>query len=377
MEQDSMKIKSYFSNSVEKAIQEARQEMGAEAMLLTTRRSSPETRRLGAYEVVFGLPAQAQTVTPPSSVPSVDLSLELQNLQSQLEEVKSALQFGGVRPQVSAVSLPEELGRELVDAGLERDFARAIAEEAVAVWRQMPQTPKSIRGGTVLRQLAVESISKRLRFAPDFTQHQAETGRVVVFVGPPGAGKTTTLAKFAVQYCLATQQSARIISVDPHRVASHEKLRALSAVIGIGFTPANTMNELREALEEFRGKNVILIDTPGYASRDFDGASDIVGCLARASHKHIHLVLPASMQRTDLSRYVRQYEVFQPDYLLFTKLDETESCGVALSIALDAGKPLSFLANGQSIPEDLELANSGALTAYLSVREPAEAISAA
>jgi flagellar biosynthesis GTPase FlhF len=75
MEQDSMKIKSYFSNSVEKAIQEARQEMGAEAMLLTTRRSSPETRRLGAYEVVFGLPAQAQTVTPPSSVPAVDLSL--------------------------------------------------------------------------------------------------------------------------------------------------------------------------------------------------------------------------------------------------------------------------------------------------------------
>jgi flagellar biosynthesis protein FlhF len=379
MEQDSgsMKIKSYFSNSVEKAIQEARQEMGAEAMLLTTRRSSPETRRLGAYEVVFGLPAQAQNVTPPSSAPSVDLSVELQSLQSQLEEVKSALQLGGARPQVSAVSLPEELGRELVDSGLELDFARTIAEEAVAAWRQLPQTPKSIRGGTLLRQLAIESISKRLRFAPDFTQQQVETGRVVVFVGPPGAGKTTTLAKFAVQYCLATQHSVRIISVDPHRVASHEKLRALSTVIGIGFTPASSMSEFREALEEFRGKNVILIDTPGYAIRDFDGASDIAGCLARASHKHIHLVLPASMKRADLSRYVRQYEVFQPDYLLFSKLDETESCGAALSTALEFGKPLSFLTDGQSIPEDLEPANSGALTAYLSMQEPAEAISAA
>ena len=144
MDQDavSMKIKSYYSNSVEKAIQEARQEMGAEAMLLTTRRSSPETRRLGAYEVVFGLPAQAQNVTPPSSVPSVDLSAELQSLQSQLEEVKSALRLGVMRPQVSTVSLPEELGRELVDAGLEPDFARTIAEEAVAAWRQIPQTPR-------------------------------------------------------------------------------------------------------------------------------------------------------------------------------------------------------------------------------------------
>ena len=200
---------------------------------------------------------------------------------------------------------------------------------------------------------------------------------MVVFVGPPGAGKTTTLAKFAVQFCLATQQSVRIISVDPHRVASHEKLRALSAVMGIGFTPANTMSDLREALEEFRGKNVILIDTPGYASRDFDGASDIADCLVPASHKHTHLVLPASMQRNDLSRYVRQYEVFQPDYLLFTKLDETESCGAALSVVLEAGKPVSFLANGQSIPEDIEPANSSPLTAFLSMREPTEAISAA
>ena len=96
---------------------------------------------------------------------------------------------------------------------------------------------------------------------------------MVVFVGPPGAGKTTTLAKFAVQYCLATQQSVRIISVDPHRVASHEKLRALAAVIGIGFTAANTISEFGKPRRSFARKNVILIDTPGYASRDFDGAS--------------------------------------------------------------------------------------------------------
>ncbi len=54
-------------------------------------------------------------------------------------------------------------------------------------------------------------------------------------------------------------------------------------------------------------------------------------------------------------------EEFKPDYLLFTKLDETESFGAIISTAIEAAKPLSFFANGQSIPEDLEAANLEAL----------------
>jgi len=356
----SMKIKSYFSSSVEKAIQEARQEMGAEAMLLTTRRASRQTRHLGAYEVVFGLPAA--NATPPSTTPSADLNVELQSLQAQLEEVKSALNVGNVRAsEPAASSVPEELYRDLVDADLERDLARKIAEEAVSAWRQTQPAPGSLRGAGMLRRLAIDSLSKRLRFAPEFAQRSQESGRSVVFVGPPGAGKTTT----------------RVISVDPHRVASQEKLRALAGVIGIGFTPASTLNEFAEALREFRTKNVILVDTPGYGGRDFEGAQEISVCLAAAGHKEIHLVLPASMKRADLARYLRQYQLFQPDYLLFTRLDEAASCGAALSTAIAADKPLSYFSNGQSIPEDLEPAKSEPLTAYLNRREPAEAVSAA
>jgi flagellar biosynthesis GTPase FlhF len=63
----SMKIKSYFASSVEQAIQEARQELGTDAMLITSRRSSPETRSLGAYEVVFGLNARSNAPTRSSA----------------------------------------------------------------------------------------------------------------------------------------------------------------------------------------------------------------------------------------------------------------------------------------------------------------------
>src|ERR1700761_2519998 len=109
----SMKIKSYFAASVEQAIQEARQELGTDAMLITSRRSSPETRSLGAYEVVFGLTAAtARTRTAagagaPSSDFARDLSGELQSLRAQLQEIKSTLQ--GARPPESPSSEAEEL----------------------------------------------------------------------------------------------------------------------------------------------------------------------------------------------------------------------------------------------------------------------------
>jgi flagellar biosynthesis GTPase FlhF len=50
----SMKLKSYFSATVEAAVEQARQELGEDALLVNARPSTPDTRHLGAYEVVFG-----------------------------------------------------------------------------------------------------------------------------------------------------------------------------------------------------------------------------------------------------------------------------------------------------------------------------------
>ncbi len=49
-----MKLKSYFSGTVEAAMELARKELGDEALLVNARPATPETRYLGAYEVVFG-----------------------------------------------------------------------------------------------------------------------------------------------------------------------------------------------------------------------------------------------------------------------------------------------------------------------------------
>ena len=71
------------------------------------------------------------------------------------------------------------------------------------------------------------------------------------------------------------------------------------------------------------------------------------------------------------------YGILTPNYLLFTKLDETDSQGAILSTALEADMPLSFFSSGQNIPEDLEPANAAALIASVFRRETAEAVTAA
>jgi flagellar biosynthesis protein FlhF len=165
--------------------------------------------------------------------------------------------------------------------------------------------------------------------------------------------------------------------VDPYRVAAHEKLRSFAGIIGAGFTAINSVQELAAAVEESRSKSVVFVDTPGYSRTELDSANEIAGCLARLPNKQIHLVLAASMKRADLTRSIHDYAVFQPDYMLFTKLDETDSQGAALSAALEADKPLSYFANGQNIPEDIEPAHARFLIASVMRPEIAEAVPAA
>jgi flagellar biosynthesis protein FlhF len=369
-----MRIKSFFAESVEQAVQEARLELGSDAMLITSRRSSPEARHLGSYEVVFGLQSGAPRGRS-ASVPPADLSGELQHLRAQLQEIKSSLQ--SARSADSADPEAEDLFSQLVSLDLSRGIARNVVEASVRLRDQFLEAQSSPAPALPLESYAAEVVAKRLRVGAKAQKETQEGGKVIVFAGPAGAGKTTTLIKIAIREGLANRLSVRILSMDPYRVAAHEKLRSFAGIIGVGFTAVNSVQEFAPAVEEARVKSVVLVDTPGYSPAEIGQARELAGCLDRTSNKHVHLVLPASMKRESQARALRDYAEFKPDYLLFTKLDETDSLGAILSTALEADKPLSFFSSGQNIPEDLEPANTAALVASLFRRETAEAASAA
>jgi flagellar biosynthesis protein FlhF len=168
-----------------------------------------------------------------------------------------------------------------------------------------------------------------------------------------------------------------IISMDSYRVAASEQLRSYAAIMGVAFQALETTGALAQALEEHSNKDLVLIDTPGFGPRDFDAAEELARFLASRPDIDTHLVLTASMRSADLSRVVDRYEVFRPAKLLFAKLDETGTFGPILNQVVRTGKPVSFLAAGQQIPEDLEPATKERVLDLLTrPAQPVEALAA-
>jgi flagellar biosynthesis protein FlhF len=371
-----MKIKSYFSQTVEDAMAMASQELGPEAMLVNSRKAPPEARHLGEYEVVFakgvppgetpdnlsGAPDAASSSRPAAgdqlSRDVADLKRELEGMRRTLtRSVLAPAQLAGAPPDLSdayAVLTANEVSPEL---------AREIVQAAEA--RVMKPRPPQGRAPQRLEKVAfqralVEELESRFKVEPTLGRGEMRP-KVVALVGPPGAGKTTTLVKLAVNYGLASRCPVLMLSMDTYRVAAAEQLRCYAAILGVGFQVLETIGTLAQAIEENRGKELIFIDTPGFGLGEMDVASDLARFLSTRPDIDPQLVLPASMKSADLSRMVDSFEVFRPQRLLFTKLDETGSFGPILNESARTGKPLSFFTNGQRIPEDLETASRGRL----------------
>lgn len=250
----------------------------------------------------------------------------------------------GSAVRANALDLMDEYG---FDAGLARDVAIQIPVET---------DPSRARG------LMLGLISKKLPIAP---VDPIQTGGVIALVGPTGAGKTTTIAKLASRFAEAhAARDVALVTTDTQRIGAREQLYGFGRQLGIAVHEAHSGTNLNQLLERLADYKLVLIDTAGLGQRDRALTAQLQWLRAAGQIRTL-LVLPANTSFQDMDEVVRRFSAANPQGLVLTKLDETGRFGSALSIAVDHRLPVTWVTDGQDVPEDLHRASAANLVLRL------------
>jgi flagellar biosynthesis protein FlhF len=210
------------------------------------------------------------------------------------------------------------------------------------------------------RAAEVEALRRRLESAPLplGSAHVPMAGApfVLALVGPTGAGKTTTIAKLAVNPRAFGGRRVGLLTLDTYRVGAVEQLGTFAEIAGLPMEVVYGPGDVREARKRLASCEVILVDTPGRSPRLAAGEREWGEALAALEPDEVHLTLPASL-RFDLARSVR--ELFEPrgvTHVLLTKLDEVPGEAGIADLAARAELPARWVADGQEVPADLRSA---------------------
>jgi flagellar biosynthesis protein FlhF len=303
---------------------------------------------------------RAEPSTAPCPPPAATIDPVLEELRREFGQMRELL-----NSQLSEISWAEsvrldpvcrEVLRQLNVLGFSDNIGRKITKQIV---RQCDNS----REFSVVWEKVKRNISQHLTVLDD---NLLNYGGIVALVGPTGVGKTTTIAKLAARFCLKYgARNIALITADNYRIAAYEQLNTYGRILDIPVRAAHDNAELEKVLQELIGKRLILIDTAGMSQRDMHLAEQFPVLRAKELPIRCYLVLSAATQYAIMKEAIEAFNVFEPYAGILTKLDETVSAGAAVSALIENRLPLSFVSDGQKVPENLRPAKEYGLAAKI------------
>ncbi len=209
------------------------------------------------------------------------------------------------------------------------------------------------------RQDATTWFNRKMRFCPEPECNKQGGPVVIVFLGPTGVGKTTTIAKLAASYALNVmdRKSVALFTLDTFRIGAPAQLSQYAQIIEAGMEIVFEKEDIPGALERHKSKDVILVDTAGRCQKNDSELKSLKEFLSHFPGAQRYLVLSATTKYTDMIENIRKFGEIGYDHLIFTKVDETNSIGPLLGILYRTGFPLAYYTDGQSVPDDFHKGN--------------------
>ena len=273
---------------------------------------------------------------------------EIRDLQNQLEEMKAMLMemsrnkgAGDAVPTLQSAMQSQEVTEKIIQDMI----AKLNGTEILA-----PRN--SVKATNALEKY----IRKAIRIANGITLYSSKP-KVVALIGPTGVGKTTTLAKIAAKFVLEQGARVALITADTYRISAVEQLKTYSDILGLPLEIVYNPEALRNAIEKHKDKQLILIDTAGRSQYNEYQMKELSGLLSIDADIEKHLVMSATTKTSDGVELLENFSICQPDRVIFTKVDETGTHGIILNILHRRKVALSYITNGQSVPDDIEPAS--------------------
>lgn len=268
---------------------------------------------------------------------------EMRNMRSVIESQLTAISWGNIQQREPVKT---DMLSMLLAAGFSPALSRYIAEK-------LPENLDNKKANAWVKYI----LGRNLNTIENETE-VLDQGGVFALIGPTGVGKTTTTAKLAARYVMKHgTQNLGLITTDAYRVGGHEQLRIYGKILGVMVHAVKDEADLKIALNELKNKHTILIDTVGVSQRDRMVTEQIAMLSSTKTPIKKLLCLNATNTGETLTDVIQAYKGKGLDGCIITKLDEAATIGNALDVIIREKLKLFYTANGQRVPEDINLAN--------------------
>ena len=292
--------------------------------------------------------SSAATPAPEKDQEIVQMRQELQSMRDLLEQQLSSMAWGQFNQQNPYQA---SLWKRLKRMGI----GPVMADKLLA---KQPKTVSESDSNNVWQSMMSE-LSEQV---PVIDNDLINKGGIFAFVGPTGAGKTTTIGKLAARYVLANgADNVALVTTDTMRIAAYEQLRTFGRILNVPVKIVDKNNSLERVLHALRDKALVLIDTAGLNRHDQRLKPQLASLNNIGQRLKTVLVIPTTSQVEVIKAAYHTYKTDNLNCCVLTKLDETASLGESLSLAIDHSIPVAYSTDGQDIPKDIAVGNSTAL----------------